>query len=182
MAIYAHVYDAFLGLRLYPPVPVNFRTALRDTVLPTGGGPDGKSPIIVLKGKTVAFCPYALHRRPDLYGIDAASFQPERWDEDMPLLFDSINAKWGYIPFGAGPRTCLGSESMLLQCWGRSMLTQIAIVDFALTEAAYTVVRLLQELPRIQLPDSETAKYPGAEEQDMTLVLAIGKGCKVSIL
>jgi cytochrome P450 len=85
-------------------------------MLPVGGGPDGKTPIPIPKGKTFVFCPYALHRRPDLYGMDATSFRPERWEEDMPLLFDSVNNKWGYIPFGAGPRTCLGSELMLLKC------------------------------------------------------------------
>jgi cytochrome P450 len=43
--------------------------------------------------------------------MDAGAFRPERWEEDMPLLSDPANAKWGYIPFGAGPRSCLGSES-----------------------------------------------------------------------
>jgi hypothetical protein len=112
---YAH--DISLALRLYPSVPLNFRTALRDTVLPVGGGPDGKAPISIAKGKTVVFCLYALHRRRDLYGMDATSFRPERWDEDMPVPFDSVNTKWGYIPFGAGPRTCLGSKLMLPNCW-----------------------------------------------------------------
>jgi cytochrome P450 len=100
----------FTALRLCPAVPINLRTALRDTVLPVGGGPDGKSPVFVPQGTTVTFCPYALHRRPDLYGTDAALFRPERWDESIPLLFETITAKRAYIPFGAGPRTCLGSE------------------------------------------------------------------------
>ena len=34
-----------IALRLYPSVPVNSRTAIRNTVLPTGGGPDYRSPI-----------------------------------------------------------------------------------------------------------------------------------------
>jgi hypothetical protein len=32
-------------LRLYPVVPYNVRMALKDTTLPTGGGPDGTQPI-----------------------------------------------------------------------------------------------------------------------------------------
>lgn len=62
------------------------------------------------------------------------------------------------------------------------MLTHIAIVDFALTEAAYTIVRLLQEFPCIKLPESEVVQLPGAEKQVMTVVLAIGQGCRVSLV
>jgi cytochrome P450 len=103
-----------LALRLYPSVPINSRTARKDTVLPVGGGLNGKSPIFIPKGVNVAFCPYALHRRSDIYGIDARLFRPERWDEDKPQRRGSTSVKWGYIPFGAGPRTCLGSELVLL--------------------------------------------------------------------
>lgn len=42
-------------LRIYPVVPYNGRAALRDTTLPTGGGPDGKSPIFVKKGQSVEY-------------------------------------------------------------------------------------------------------------------------------
>jgi len=98
------------ALRLYPSVPVNTRTTVRTTVLPTGGGPDRKSPVLIPKGSAVAFSVYSMHRRPDLYGMDAELFRPERWDEDMPLQHNPTNAKWGYLPFHGGPRICLGSE------------------------------------------------------------------------
>ena len=97
-------------LRLYPSVPVNFRTAERTTVLPTGGGPDRTAPVLIPKGSTVAYSIYAMHRRPDLYGMDAELFRPERWDEDMPMRLDKTNATWGYLPFNGGPRTCLGGK------------------------------------------------------------------------
>lgn len=42
-------------LRLYPAVPVNVRTAQVDTTLPTGGGPDGKSPVYLKKGQDVGY-------------------------------------------------------------------------------------------------------------------------------
>ena len=42
-------------LRLYPPVPVNTRASLRTTILPTGGGPDRKAPVLVPKGTAVAY-------------------------------------------------------------------------------------------------------------------------------
>lgn len=42
-------------LRLYPVVSFNVRTAMVDTTLPTGGGPDGKSPIYVKKGQDIGY-------------------------------------------------------------------------------------------------------------------------------
>ena len=53
---------------------------------------------------------YSLHRRPDLHGMDAELFRPERWDEHMPLYKNPTDAKWGYLPFNGGPRICLGSK------------------------------------------------------------------------
>ena len=42
-------------LRVYPPVPINFREAVRDTTLPVGGGPDGNSPVFIPKGHFIAW-------------------------------------------------------------------------------------------------------------------------------
>lgn len=67
-------------LRLYPVVPWNLRVANKDTTLPRGGGKDGKSKIFVRKGSAIEYHPYALHRREDIWGKDAAEFNPERWD------------------------------------------------------------------------------------------------------
>ena len=75
-------------LRLYPSVPINARIAMKTTILPTGGGPDRKAPVLISNGSTVAYSVYAMHRRPDLYGLDAELFRPERWDEDMPMRHD----------------------------------------------------------------------------------------------
>lgn len=90
-------------LRLQPPVPINFRVATKDTSLPVGGGPDSRSPVYIRKGQMVAYNVFAMHRRTDLWGSDARSFRPERWEE---------NAKhgWEYLPFNGGPRICLGRE------------------------------------------------------------------------
>jgi cytochrome P450 len=64
---------------------------LKTTVLPTGGGPDRKSPVLVPKGTAVAYSVYTMHRRPDLYGMDVEMFRPERWNEDMPLNHGQTN-------------------------------------------------------------------------------------------
>lgn len=94
-------------LRLYPSVPVNSRTAIKDTFLPVGGGPGLSELVFVPKGTAVAYSVYSMHRRPDFFGMDAELFRPERWDEPMPLNDDPINSKWGYLPFNGGPRICL---------------------------------------------------------------------------
>ncbi|ETI28814.1 hypothetical protein G647_01266 [Cladophialophora carrionii CBS 160.54] len=149
-------------LRLYPSVPVNSRAAVKTTILPTGGGPQGKSPVLIPEGSSVAYSVYSMHRRVDLYGLDAELFRPERWDEDMPLYRDATSAKWGYLPFNGGPRMCLG-------------------MDFAVTEAAYTIVRLIQRFPIIQLPPGEIVEPTGVEKQTMTLVMFSAQGCKVEL-
>jgi len=149
-------------LRLYPSVPVNTRTAVRDTILPVGGGPDLQSPVFVPKGAAVAYSVYTMHRRPDFYGMDAELFRPERWEEKMPLEEDSINARWGYLPFNGGPRICLG-------------------MDFGMTEAAYVLVRLLQRFPNMSLPSGEKVELVGVEKQTMTLVMSSTEGCRVAL-
>lgn len=74
------------------------RAALTDSVLPTGGGPSGTSPILVCKGDLISFNMYCLHHDPEFWGEDHDTFRPERWDGLRPL--------WHFIPFGGGPRTC----------------------------------------------------------------------------
>ncbi|KAF7868848.1 uncharacterized protein EAF02_009584 [Botrytis sinoallii] len=145
-------------LRLYPSVPVNTRTSLNDTILPTGGGPDRKSPIFIKKGTAVAYSVYTMHRRPDLYGMDAEIYRPERWNEQMPMNDNPTNQKWGYLPFNGGPR------------W-----------TVALTEAAYTVVRILRKYPGVKLPANEKVELTGVEKQTMTLVVSIKEGCNVHL-
>ena len=67
------------SLRLYPVVPENDREAEADTVLPVGGGEDGKSPVFVKKGQLVHWSLYTMHRRKELFGDEAEVFRPERW-------------------------------------------------------------------------------------------------------
>ncbi len=86
------------------------RQALKPTILPLGGGPDGQSPILVRKGEAVGYCVYAMHRRKDLYGDDADEFRPDRWDNDPEHGPDLKDIGWGYLPFNGGPRVCLGRK------------------------------------------------------------------------
>ncbi|KAJ3497087.1 hypothetical protein NLG97_g2163 [Lecanicillium saksenae] len=115
-------------LRLHPVVPENSRRAVRNTTLPRGGGPDGQSPIFIRKGEDVIYNVNVMHHRRDLWGEDAHEFIPERWAERRH--------GWEYLPFNGGPRICLGQQ-------------------FALTEAAYVVVRMVQKYSKIENLDPE---------------------------
>lgn len=54
-------------------------------------------------------------------------------------------------------------------------------MDFALTEAAYVVVRVLQRFPELALPVNEKVELVAVEKQTMTLVLASTEGCRVDL-
>src|SRR4051794_3949508 len=98
--------DKYTALRLYPPVPINTRFCRKTTTLPVGGGPDGRSPLLVREGMPVAYSVYHMQRRKDLYGPDPLAFRPERWDSS-----ELASTGWVYLPFNGGPRLCLGSKS-----------------------------------------------------------------------
>lgn len=137
------------SLRMAPVIPLNERVAIRDTVLPTGGGPNLKQPIFVPKGQQVLIPTYAMTRRQDLWGPDADEFKPERWTDDGGRKFG-----FEFIPFGAGPRQCLGRESdptraQTCRARGVALLTEIT-EQLARIESAYVIVRMLQRYDEIQ--------------------------------
>ena len=89
--------------RIAAVIPLNERVAVRDTTLPRGGGPDGSQPIFIPKGRQILIATYAMQHRADIWGEDVEEFRPERWD--------GRKVGWEFIPFGAGPRSCLGRKS-----------------------------------------------------------------------
>jgi cytochrome P450 len=136
-------------LRLFPIVPLNIRFATKDTTLPLGGGADGKSPIFVKKGQEVQYSVHVMQRRKDLWGDDADEFKPERW---MGRKID-----WSYLPFNGGPRICIGQQ-------------------FALTEASYVAIRLMQRFDEIEnmLPEERP-------RHNFTLTNCSASGCVVRL-
>ncbi|KAL8641184.1 MAG: hypothetical protein Q9228_001980 [Teloschistes exilis] len=142
------------SLRLHPVVPANSRQAIKDTMLPLGGGKDGKSPVFVARGTLIPYAVYATHRRKDLFGEDAEEFKPDRWLDEGDKK--GLRVGWEYLPFNGGPRICIGQQ-------------------FALTEASYITVRLMQEFDRIESRDAE----PWREK--LTLTCTGFNGCKVSL-
>ncbi|KAL2845385.1 putative cytochrome P450 alkane hydroxylase [Aspergillus pseudodeflectus] len=141
--------------RLYTQVPVNVRVARKTTYLPRGGGPDGESPILIPKNTGVGFSAYHMHRNKEIYGDNANEFRPERWEGSQ-----SKNLGFAFMPFHDGPRVCLGK-------------------DFALMEASYGLVRLLQEFPNLRIVPDVAQTTPGLEKQNLTIVLSSAEGCKV---
>ena len=82
-------------LRLYPPVPMLIREPLEDDVIL--GEP-------VRRGVQVYIAPWVLHRHRK-YWKEPTAFMPDR--------FANQASPWtsggGYMPFGAGPRICIGA-------------------------------------------------------------------------
>ncbi|KAF2173799.1 hypothetical protein M409DRAFT_16070 [Zasmidium cellare ATCC 36951] len=143
-------------LRLYPVVPYNVRVALQDTTLPHGGGPDGTEPIGITKDTPIGYSTFVMQRRADIYppqssGFpDHLAFVPERWENWTPK-------SWTYVPFNGGPRICIGQQ-------------------FALTEMAYTVTRILQTFERVE---SRMDGFPGTKSD---IVLQPARGVYVAFV
>ncbi|KAL1618302.1 hypothetical protein SLS54_007279 [Diplodia seriata] len=138
------------SLRTHPVVPLNTRIATRDTTLPTGGGPHGTSPIFLPRGTIASWNVHAMHRAPDTFGPDPHAFRPERWEHLRP-------APWHYLPFNGGPRVCVGQQ-------------------YALTEAAYVVVRLAQRFKGVVPREAGEAWREG-----LALTLCVGGGVWVRL-
>ncbi|MEU0875901.1 cytochrome P450 [Nocardia brasiliensis] len=94
-------------LRLYPPAWLLTRTAAKETSL---GG------FRIRAGTTLAYSPYIIHRRPDLYD-DPDRFDPQRWRNTKP-------DRAAFIPFAAGARKCIGDRVAVTQ----ATMALIAIV------------------------------------------------------
>jgi cytochrome P450 len=82
------------ALRLYPPAAMLARQSIADDQL---GG------ITIPAGTVVTVSPYVLHRRRGLWDNPDA-FDPSRFLGEKRDRID----RFAYIPFGAGPRVCIG--------------------------------------------------------------------------
>lgn len=93
------------ALRLYPPIPIITRKARAEDKL------GGKT---IPAGSFVAVCPWLLHRHRGLWR------EPDRFDPDR-FYYEKVEPpagteplkprhKLAYVPFGAGPRTCIGAS------------------------------------------------------------------------
>jgi cytochrome P450 len=90
------------ALRLYPPAWVITRRALAGDVV------DG---VAVPAGTLVILSPWLLHRRRESWP-DPLRFDPERF---LDTGAGRGAARGDYLPFGAGPRLCIGRDVALVQ-------------------------------------------------------------------
>jgi enediyne biosynthesis protein E7 len=89
------------AMRLYPPVWGLPRKAV---------GPDEIGGYHVPAGADVMICPYTLHRHSGFWP-DPDQFRPERFEAAAA----GRGHRYAYIPFGAGPRVCVGSHLGMLE-------------------------------------------------------------------
>jgi retinoid hydroxylase len=86
------------SMRVIPPIGGSFRVMIEDAEF---GG------FRIPRGWRVAIGPRSVHFDPELYP-EPERFDPQRWLKGERPPFT-------YIPFGGGPRTCLGMHFALLQ-------------------------------------------------------------------
>jgi cytochrome P450 len=107
------------AMRLYPPAYVIVRAASE---------PDEVCGVPVARGDLVVVSPWVLHRHQRLWR-DPAAFDPQRFLTGAPPI-----DRFAYLPFGVGPRVCIGAH-------------------FALTEATLVLSRLVGAF-RFELADT----------------------------
>jgi cytochrome P450 len=98
------------AMRLYPPAYLLSRRALCEVEI------DGYR---IPKGRVVLYAPYTLHRREE-YFPEHEKFDPERFtparEKQLP--------RYAYLPFGAGPRICIGMYFAMME--GHLLLATLA--------------------------------------------------------
>lgn len=111
------------SMRLFPPIWIIERRVMTDDEI---GG------YHLPAGSSVVLSPYALHRHPAFWDRPE-SFDPTRFEQPPPEA---------YIPFGAGPRFCIGRE-------------------FALMEAQVITAMVMQAVEMRPVPDHPVEPWPG---------------------
>jgi cytochrome P450 len=89
------------ALRLYPPFWMVDRMALAD---------DRVGDLAIPAGSTVVVFIYGAHHSPQ-YWENPESFDPERFTKAN----EKLHTPFSYLPFGAGPRGCIGGNYAMLQ-------------------------------------------------------------------
>ncbi|HEY6343466.1 MAG TPA: cytochrome P450 [Bryobacteraceae bacterium] len=89
------------ALRLYPPFWMVDRMALSD---------DRAGDVAIPRGSTVVVFIYGAHHSPE-YWENPENFDPERFTKAN----EKLHRPFSYLPFGAGPRGCIGGNYAMLQ-------------------------------------------------------------------
>lgn len=138
------------SMRLRPPIHTLGRVATADCVV---------HDVAIRRGDIVLVCPYLMHRRADLYP-EPDLFRPERFTPAAR----KARPRLAYIPFGVGPRGCIGGALATLEA---KIITRAVVQRFDLRlpdgmPAPETLVsiRPLGEVPVQLIPRSATTPEP----------------------
>ena len=88
-------------MRLYPPIPSIGRQAIGD---------DEIAGFKVQANTLVRVKTMHIHRHPDFWP-EPNSFRPERFSAEE----SAGRPQCAYLPFGAGPRTCIGNHFAMME-------------------------------------------------------------------
>lgn len=89
------------SMRLFPPAWIFGRVAQQDVSLGS---------LFVREGQTVVISPYAMGRSERFFDTPLV-FDPERFSPER----ESTLSKYAYLPFGAGPRVCIGNGFAMME-------------------------------------------------------------------
>lgn len=95
------------SLRKWPPIPTIDRCASNNFEIKLN---DSQQVVVIEKDKRIWIPIFSLHRDADNFS-DPDQFDPERFTADNRKKIKSFT----YLPFGAGPRNCIGSKFAILQ-------------------------------------------------------------------
>jgi cytochrome P450 len=137
------------ALRLYPPVYMFGRRAIADVRVGDYDLP---------RGTLVLVSPWSLHRRPEAWP-DPERFDPGRFEPAA----EQARHKHAYLPFGGGPRICIGNHFSLME--GPIVLaTLLARVDLELAPFAVVEPELSASMrPRGGVPMRVAAVRAGPQ-------------------
>ncbi|KAG7648867.1 putative cytochrome P450 [Arabidopsis thaliana] len=88
------------SMRLYPPIPFQRKSPIKEDVLPSGHKVKSNINIMIFI--------YTMGRMKTIWGEDAMEFKPERWISETGGVRHEPSYK--FLSFNAGPRTCLGKN------------------------------------------------------------------------
>lgn len=104
------------SLRLYTPVFGLLREALKDVTL---------GDVNIPKGVNVFIMAATLHTDPAIWGPDSFKFNPERFANGIS---GACKLPYFYMPFGVGPRVCLGQNLAMAEL---KMLLALVLSNFS---------------------------------------------------
>src|SRR5262249_2976344 len=150
------------ALRLCPPASGTLRAPTRDIVV------DGYR----VEAKTIALVSfYAMHRNPALWA-DPLRFDPDRFLPER----SKGRSRWQYLPFGGGPRSCIGDHFAMLEATlalatiVRAAEIESLDMEFPL-ETPFTVVAAAPIRARVLGVGASEAALRGARRRDWRLAL-----------